>query len=36
MPTAEASAHTAGTKVRLTLRTDPVLIARDEKAAVES
>jgi len=36
MPTAEASAHTAGTKVRLTLRPDAVLIARDEKASAES
>jgi putative spermidine/putrescine transport system ATP-binding protein len=36
MPTSDASAHPAGTRVRLTLRTDPVLIARDEKAAVES
>ena len=35
MPTNQASAHPAGTRVRLTLRTDPVLIARDEKAAVE-
>jgi putative spermidine/putrescine transport system ATP-binding protein len=35
MPTSDASAHPAGTRVRLTLRTDPVLIARDEKAAVE-
>jgi putative spermidine/putrescine transport system ATP-binding protein len=35
MPTSDASAHPAGTRVRLTLRTDPVLIARDETAAVE-
>ncbi len=35
MPTSDASAHPAGTRVRLTLRPDPVLIARDEKAAVE-
>ena len=36
MPTADATTHTAGTKVRLTLRPDPVLIARDEKASAES
>ena len=35
MPTSDATAHTAGSRVRLTLRPDPVLIARDEKAAVE-
>ena len=33
MPTADASAHTAGTRVRLQLRPDPVLIAREETAA---
>src|SRR5467141_1228589 len=32
LPTSEATAHTAGTKVRLVLRKEPVLIARDEKA----
>jgi len=36
-PTSQASDHPAGTRVRLTLRRDPVLIARDDKpAAVES
>jgi putative spermidine/putrescine transport system ATP-binding protein len=35
MPTSEASVHTAGTRVRLTLRPDPVLIAREEAQAVE-
>jgi putative spermidine/putrescine transport system ATP-binding protein len=35
MPTSQASEHPAGTRVRLTLRADPVLIAREEKAAVE-
>jgi putative spermidine/putrescine transport system ATP-binding protein len=29
MPTAEAAANPAGTRVRLTLRSDPVLIATD-------
>jgi putative spermidine/putrescine transport system ATP-binding protein len=29
MPTAEAAAHPAGTRVRLVLRPDPVLIATD-------
>ena len=33
MPTAQASDHPAGSRVRLTLRPDPVLIARDEKPA---
>src|SRR5260221_11789499 len=33
MPTADASAHTAGTRVTLRLRPDPVLIARDSTAA---
>ena len=32
MPTSAAAAHPAGTKVRLALRNDPVLIAREEKA----
>ncbi|MDQ6714176.1 MAG: ABC transporter ATP-binding protein [Candidatus Dormibacteraeota bacterium] len=32
LPTSEASAHPAGTRVRLALRPDPVLIARDETA----
>jgi putative spermidine/putrescine transport system ATP-binding protein len=35
LPTAAASAHTAGTRVQLALRQDPVLIARDETASVE-
>ena len=35
LPTSEASALPAGTRVRLTLRADPVLIARDEAAAGE-
>jgi hypothetical protein len=29
MPTAEATAHPAGTRVRLALRPDPVLITND-------
>jgi putative spermidine/putrescine transport system ATP-binding protein len=33
LPTSEAAALTAGTRVRLALRPDPVLIARDEAAA---
>jgi putative spermidine/putrescine transport system ATP-binding protein len=36
LPTAQASAHPAGTRVRLAIRPDPVLIARDEKAPVEA
>src|SRR2546422_103915 len=32
LPTSEASAHPAGTRVRLALRPDPVPIARDEAA----
>jgi putative spermidine/putrescine transport system ATP-binding protein len=36
LPTSDAGALTAGTRVRLSLRTDPVLIARDEKAATEA
>jgi putative spermidine/putrescine transport system ATP-binding protein len=36
LPTSEASAHQAGTRVRLAIRRDPVLIARDEIAAVEA
>ncbi|HEV2216356.1 MAG TPA: ABC transporter ATP-binding protein [Candidatus Dormibacteraeota bacterium] len=35
-PTSQASEHPAGTRVRLTLRPDPVLIARDEKTAAEA
>jgi hypothetical protein len=33
MPTSQASENPAGSRVRLTLRPDPVLIARDETAA---
>jgi len=33
MPTSEASAHTAGSRVTLKVRPDPVLIAREETAA---
>ena len=36
LPTSAAAAHPAGTRVRLELRTDPVLIAREEKAPVEA
>jgi putative spermidine/putrescine transport system ATP-binding protein len=36
LPTSDVGAITTGTKVRLSLRTDPVLIARDEKAATEA
>ncbi len=36
LPTSDAVALTAGTRVRLSLRTDPVLIARDEKAPTEA
>ncbi len=36
MPTSEAAALSAGTRVRLSLRKDPVLIARDEKASTDS
>ena len=36
LPTSEATAHTAGTRVRLTLRRDPVLIARDETSSSEA
>jgi len=36
MPTSDAGALTAGTRVRLALRKDPVLIARDEKATTEA
>ncbi len=36
LPTAQASAHPAGTRVRLSIRPDPVLIAREEKAPVEA
>ena len=35
LPTAQAAAHPAGTRVRLSIRPDPVLIAREEKAPVE-
>jgi putative spermidine/putrescine transport system ATP-binding protein len=36
MPTADAAAHPAGTRVRLALRPDPVLIAREESASTEA
>jgi len=36
MPTASAAATPAGTRVTLSLRPDPVLIARDEKASVDA
>ena len=35
LPTAQASEHPAGTRVRLSIRPDPVLIAREETASVE-
>jgi putative spermidine/putrescine transport system ATP-binding protein len=36
MPTSAAAATPAGTRVRLALRQDPVLIAREEKAPVDA
>lgn len=36
LPTSEAAAHTAGTRVKLVLRKDPVLIARDETDAADA
>jgi putative spermidine/putrescine transport system ATP-binding protein len=36
LPTSQASANPAGTRVRLSIRPDPVLIAREEKAPVEA
>ena len=36
MPTSTAAGTPAGTRVRLDLRDDPVLIAREEKAPVEA
>jgi putative spermidine/putrescine transport system ATP-binding protein len=36
LPTAEVGAHAAGSRVRLAIRKDPVLIARDEIAAAEA
>jgi putative spermidine/putrescine transport system ATP-binding protein len=36
LPTSEATEHTAGSRVRLTVRKDPVLIARDEKASTHA
>ncbi|MHB8612232.1 MAG: ABC transporter ATP-binding protein [Candidatus Dormibacteraceae bacterium] len=36
MPTSAAAGHPAGTRVRLALREDPVLIAREEKAPVDA
>jgi putative spermidine/putrescine transport system ATP-binding protein len=35
LPTSEATNHPAGTRVRVVLRPDPVLVARDEAAATE-
>ena len=36
LPTAAAAAHTAGTRVQLALRPDPVLIAREDTASQET
>ena len=36
LPTSEVAAHQPGTRVRLAIRKDPVLIARDEIAATEA
>jgi putative spermidine/putrescine transport system ATP-binding protein len=36
LPTSAAAAHPAGTRVRLSLREDPVLVAREEQAPVEA
>src|SRR6266852_6144574 len=36
MPTSDVGAIAAGTRVRLSLRTDPVLIARDDKAPTDA
>jgi len=36
MPTSTAASTPAGTRVRLDLRNDPVLIAREEKASVDA
>ena len=36
MPTSAAAATPSGTRVRLALREDPVLIAREEKASVDA
>jgi putative spermidine/putrescine transport system ATP-binding protein len=36
LPTSEAAAHPAGTRVKVVLRKDPVLIARDETAPAEA
>jgi putative spermidine/putrescine transport system ATP-binding protein len=36
LPTSEAAAHPAGTRVRLVIRKDPVLIARDEKVTADA
>jgi len=36
MPTSSAAAHPAGTRVRLALREDPVLIAREEKPSLDA
>jgi putative spermidine/putrescine transport system ATP-binding protein len=36
LPTSDAAAHPAGTRVRLAIRKDPVLIARDEIATADA
>jgi hypothetical protein len=36
MPTSAAAGSPAGTRVRLAIRPDPVLIAREEKAPVDA
>jgi putative spermidine/putrescine transport system ATP-binding protein len=36
LPTSEAAAHPAGTRVKVVLRKDPVLIARDEAVAADA
>src|SRR6266851_67270 len=36
LPTSDATSLTAGTRVRLAMRRDPVLIARDEKTSTEA
>jgi putative spermidine/putrescine transport system ATP-binding protein len=36
LPTSEATAHPSGTRVRLAIRKDPVLIARDETTAADA
>ena len=36
LPTSDATSLSAGTRVRLSMRRDPVLIARDEKVSTEA